>query len=637
VGATNRDAGFSHFLITHRCKVSRSGGNSSAPIPGDVIRDRYSKVCATYDRIRTVLAGDCNEYLPLYRLPDELVVEIWEYLSVRDRLGVSGLSRRFRNIALNAPNLWRYIQIGTPSSSAMLRGLLLRAETAPLHIHIYDRNSDWVSVNTSPHLWNAILPISVAPDHDGLLDIIFDYLPRAVVLNTAVFGQGETLDFVRSSRVLDLESLAMPMPTLRSLRLSARYTSLAADNPQAAQPSPARPLFGGITPELRHLALVQFNVHWSDPIYRHLTYLLIRWPSVRIRAQNLILILQSCPSLTYLGLESVVSTVGIDDVSASVELPSLQRLYITDDESHRLLTISNHLRTPNLLECDFTSADWGLFVASTVPTGSPIDNLRLMRELTVVASPAFRLWMFVCRLKGNKALRLHVDRRRMALNHDEEHEYFISAMRNSILPFDQVESLTLEGAFTAVQLPEFLLRFPALRGLCTREFTVNSYLASTILDALSFGLCPQLLSIDIDEWPAIEPLSFFEWLSARSAPESGCVRLSEVVLSSRQPLPSEMRTKIAKMLDRFVWKKLPSFYDDLQIVDPFSNPTISHTTTLDGDWDVEEIENWRRPLRPHAVSPYKHDAPLGGNDDVMLVYCDRSLQGKWDYFSMPGM
>jgi hypothetical protein len=91
------------------------------------------------------------------------------------------------------------------------------------------------------------------------------------------------------------------------------------------------------------------------------------------------------------------------------------------------------------------------------------------------------------------------------LSDDDEQARFISAIRKSNLLFDRVESLTLRGGFTAIQLPQILVIFPALQNLCIRELSINSFSGdgkhSTIFDVLSTEFCPRL-----------RPLSLFTWI-----------------------------------------------------------------------------------------------------------------------------
>src|ERR1700749_4449941 len=81
------------------------GIEDSGPVA--TVRARYESVCGVLDRVRSTLAGDINEYLPFYRLHDGLMVEIWDYLAVEDRVTLTAVSRRFRNVALNSAALWR--------------------------------------------------------------------------------------------------------------------------------------------------------------------------------------------------------------------------------------------------------------------------------------------------------------------------------------------------------------------------------------------------------------------------------------------------------------------------------------------------------------------------------------------------
>jgi hypothetical protein len=61
-------------------------------------------VAAVLDKLKCDLAGDANEYTPIYRLPDDILVEVWDWLSVDDRIGLTAISKRWRRVALQTSN-----------------------------------------------------------------------------------------------------------------------------------------------------------------------------------------------------------------------------------------------------------------------------------------------------------------------------------------------------------------------------------------------------------------------------------------------------------------------------------------------------------------------------------------------------
>jgi hypothetical protein len=123
-----------------RCRVVHTPAGVGALIPASTVRARYSKIYWTYNRIQSALASDSNEYLPFYRLHDDLMVEIWDYLNVCDRNNVAAVSRRFRSLALNTARLWRFINLDGSLCIPRIETLLKRAGVVPLHIRATDHH-----------------------------------------------------------------------------------------------------------------------------------------------------------------------------------------------------------------------------------------------------------------------------------------------------------------------------------------------------------------------------------------------------------------------------------------------------------------------------------------------------------------
>jgi len=113
----------------------------------------------------------------------------------------------------------------------------------------------------------------------GITGAVLAALPRATILDTVAHKSSGTSVIV-PPHVISVESLSMPMPVLTSLRRSDQYHPCHprwASNLHRPQPA----LFAGVTPSLRHLAVLDTTLEWSDPIYKNLTYLHIRRPSTR--------------------------------------------------------------------------------------------------------------------------------------------------------------------------------------------------------------------------------------------------------------------------------------------------------------------------------------------------------------------
>ena len=208
----------------YRCKFVHKPAGIGALVPERAVRERYSKVYATYIRVRAVLSSDANEYLPLYRLHDVLMIEICDHLNVGDRHNIAAVSRRFRSIALNTSRLWRTIDFLASPSVPLIRTLLKRAGTAPLHIRVTDDQL------------NAMCPSLPSPKISAL------------------------------SRPL----APPPRPPLPPLSPPAHY------------PLRRHPPSGTTTPKsTQPSAAIQFDLNWFDPVFRNLTHLCQNFPRSR--------------------------------------------------------------------------------------------------------------------------------------------------------------------------------------------------------------------------------------------------------------------------------------------------------------------------------------------------------------------
>jgi hypothetical protein len=412
--------------------------------------------------------------------------------------------------------------------------------------------------------------------------------------------------------------------------------------------------------------VIRFNLSWSDPVFRNLTYLLVRRPDIPVSVTLLVQVLRACPSLTYLGLEAAISPIDPNETSSSVKLPGLQRFYIADIDTRRITAALNRISAPNVLDCDFTSADWAWFDSAHLTVdASPFNNLQATQHVTLRATEyyAYR-WTIECRLETNQAVRFHFDPAAVmtyyppgSRNEYNDTNRFLDTLLRSPILFGQVQSLTLRGAFSVATLHSIFDLFPAIESLstrcshplrapfvenrCTRPPRAPVVENRSTVDILSVQYCPRLRVIDIGALPALAPSKLLMWLSARSVPGGECSRLSRVVVTSAQPLPPKMRSKIASVLDKLLWRMFtiskPSSDDGcktpLRYLHPFTEVDTPQQVE-DGSWDEDdEVERARVP----SFGGYPSNVPLDAQDDPTLVYCDRALQGRWDYFAIPEM
>lgn len=655
-----------------RCKVVHTPVGIEAFVSESIVRERYTKVHFTYNRIRRVLASDCNEYLPFYRLHDDMIVEIWGYLNILDRHHAAQVSRRFRSVALNTAHLWTFVNFNNLPSVPRSDTVLERARSAPLHIRV-NSHLRAKSPLLPPLLYGHPPPPPAIPFKPlSPPPAVIASIPRAAILDATVsrkdsFPPRPSLQYQVESG-LKLEDLNMPMPLLRSLRLSMLPVMTAhLDTIRRASNQITEPLFGGYAPLLRHVALIQCSINWSDAAFRNLTYLLIKRPDPPFCVSSLTQILHTSPSLTYLGLESAIAPTEPEKAVVNVELLALQRLYITDKDSRRITSIWRRISAPNLLECDFTSADSAWFDPTT---GSPpFSRLDATQEVTLAVTEhhTYR-WVIQCRWGGKHAVRFHFDPKVMnyyvtaGMGYEDETAKLINTLRFSPICFERVRSLTLRGCFSITNLTHIFSLFPAIERLSTRHLCPPRIrgvgAGTTIFDTLSTTHSRHLQAIDVGTWPEPSPSSLLRWLSARSGGEGGCSKLTAVVVTSEKPLPSEARSSIFALLDKFLWRKstvpnsnwhLPPVISTsvLPPVIPTSvAPPVTKITATqlaeDGSWD--EDEEWARvpcPLDPFSPILPLNSLPLNSNliamDDPTLIYCDRALRRRWDYFAIPGM
>jgi len=588
------------------------------------------------------------------------MVEIWDYLAVEDRVTLTAVSRRFRNVALNSATLWRYIHVHSGTTLKELETILARGDQAQLCIYVEQPSLRRTSRSYITPFFYNYLPPSVPPitpnSGTATTEAVLAALPRATVLDTVAYKVDDP-SVVPPSHIINIESLSMPMPILRSLRLfqlGYGFRSIAMPPPLGQQPAPHTPIFGGSTPSLRHLAILDTSLEWSDPIYKNLTYLVIRRPSTRCAFPRLRDILCACPDLTYLGLDSVIGTG--ESFQKGIALPRLERLFVVDTDTYRISSFLEQLSTPNAVECDFISADWSLLNKRILPVSSPLGRFALTEEVTIVSSSQYSYkWMIECRWEERGAIRCHFD---SATNHqpitislEEQQSRLIDSLKDSVVPFEQVKTLTIRGISTPGNTAQILELFPWAQTLKAGHLTLNPSTGlpnvQSIVDVLSVEYCPQLQDIEVGATPQVTPAALITWLTARSAFKSECDGIKRVIVTSAQALPKKSRTKIAAIVNEFKWKRatnLSPIYTPAVTYTPlppmFGAPVPAGVTsatptqeTENGGWDEDVgTEEEPRPLDTYPI----YGATNNGPDDVTLHHCHASLHTRWCYWAMPG-
>jgi len=340
----------------------------------------------------------------------------------------------------------------------------------------------------------------------GITGAVLAALPRATVLDTAAHKSSGT-SVIIPPRVISVESLSMPIPVLTSLRLFEPVRSIPPlPPPLGQQPAPQPALFAGVTPSLRHLAVLDTTLEWSDPIYKNLTYLHIRRPSTRCTFPRLFDILRVCPDLTYLGLGAVIGMGDSFQTQRGVSLPRLERLFVVDTDTYRISSFLEQLSTPNSVEYDFISVDWALLNRRTLPVSSPLGRFTLTEAVTMVSSSHYPFKrMIECCWATRGVIHCHFDSsandQPMNITVDDQQSRLINSLKDSVVPSERVKTLTMHGTSTSGNAAQILESFPSVETLRTGCLTLNpshrQTNAESIKDMLWTDYCSQLQNIEI--------------------------------------------------------------------------------------------------------------------------------------------
>jgi hypothetical protein len=264
-----------------------------------------------------------NALAPISRLPPEILATIftllsasaWDERSVRlEWLGVTHVCHRWREIALNYPRFWSYINF-TKLSSAGKAEILARAKTAPLHLEV---------------------------DADDKLRILTHFDPF----------EGGPLETT-------LARLSSSAPLLESISFSHISES---EGPPATIPVN---LLNGTAPNLTSLELEKCDISWKSPFLKGLRNLQIRDVSKNARPEleDWLDALNEMPKLETLSFQSATPLAPlagplISERARTITLPSLTHFHIDDFAKDCALALA-HILLPTLtwLHVDVKSHD----------------------------------------------------------------------------------------------------------------------------------------------------------------------------------------------------------------------------------------------------------------------------------------
>ncbi|KAH9170564.1 hypothetical protein EDB89DRAFT_2230573 [Lactarius sanguifluus] len=256
-----------------------------------------------------------NTLAPVSSLPTEVIATIFFFLRSRvtsessasepdERpddlawLRVTHVCHQWREIALNQPLFWDYVNFNTVSPAGAAE-ILARAKTVPLHLEARVPIGHWDDARFSAFQKE----LQARVPHIYRLDI--------------------SAEFCRLHRIF--EGLVSPAPTLKILSLSSEEYNDSVVLGRAVVPDI---LFNGSTPRLTCLELENCDISWNSPLLGSLKHLEISTPSERPSLSVWLDALDQIPQLETLALHwaSPIAPFGaslLPDVDRTVTLPFL--------------------------------------------------------------------------------------------------------------------------------------------------------------------------------------------------------------------------------------------------------------------------------------------------------------------------
>jgi hypothetical protein len=503
------------------------------------------------------------------------MIEIWDKLPVDDRIRLTMVSRRFRNVALASSKLWRYIKFVWNTPIMKLRELLSRAEDANLHLSGTSDGFDRYP-HRYPDLERAYEIELTTPNKTNTptrANLIEERLPQCAVLDARVDLRDIRRSSVRDRDFLSLSSLQTQMPVLRSLCLvpsAINGLDLTQDSGLHEHLPVPFPLFSAHTPNLRHVHLVSLSPRWDDPLFHNLTYLRLDYPSTAATVLQLLSLAKACPMLEYLILNHAIHANSVAlETSPIICLPRLRHLFVKQRESGPLISLLNKLEVPAGPYLSLWTSDCLPLIQHDLRMGSPWSQFSQPDEL-IISGSGFKQSLFsvVCKHAGNIVVAFHLsmESTRQLYTHilNDGQYQIIPSLSQSAIPRERIKTLTLEASFSSVEFIQQLLNlFPMIETLRTVTLNVNGSVAlpmpannalptpPTIMEILGND-CPNLRELDIGPVPPCVPATLLTWLKHR---HSSCLPLKHVSVYADAPLSRPMRQKFADVLDTIIWRR----------------------------------------------------------------------------------
>jgi F-box-like len=603
-----------HNLTLVRCPITNTPIGIQASVPESTVRMRIAKILTTFSTLYTKLANDANEYIPLYRLPDDLLLAIWEYLSPQERLHIPAVSRRFRDVALASHGLWRFISIAPKYSTNKLEALLARTGTAGLHLYTHDRGKETPNFSFGSVTGPKPDQPSSAQSRVKMVD---DALVRCTALAASINSHSNgSFQFGGKFASIRLETLELRAPRLRSLWL----IDVGNSSSNVIYPIPL-PLFGGYTPQLLHVHFTHFSPRWNDPIFNNLTYLWLDGLMSRFSVFQMLNILKKCPNLEHLLLHSVLSAQIGEDSLPSVALPSLRHLSIVEEASECIISLVDQLHTGPSLRFGFSSATFPAFTVRGTRQDAPWALISKADEL-IISGSGFEGSTFSVMSKQAGVILAHFCLSLTRSDQPPKPEHtalLVDSIRHSNFPFHSIKRLRFQGAFLGTgAIQELIILFPSLEVLETVDFSVkdaamasgfNAWsLAEVQLDIKIVGkeMCPNLCELRTisSQYGKIDEL--IRWFDRRN--DFGHRPLKHVTVYASQPLGLTNRKQMNRLVENIKWRKRPTrFIEGGSII--FGQPANEAATWDDSNPDEDPLvkESTRSESVPKNTAPYLGD------------------------------
>lgn len=284
-------------IISHHylCRNSfNAGANSQTQLATDPealklqsLDRRLNSVNAVLQPLLQSLNEERNSYTPFLKLPDDILLSLWERLSIKESLSLSRGSRRLRRVALANGRLWSYLDVSRIDPKKF-RALVERSREAALTILVMERNIKWKNTPSSGSYGNTNLPM-IEWD-EVTLEEVDKVLVRAKVADLYLGQRSAENNLYCTPWTLD-----QPLPLLRALSVTQRARSdraLPNDDPLPF------PLAKGFI-SLDHFSVSCLSMNWTDPVLQNLVSLNISNCPNPPGPDQLYTILRACPKIEF--------------------------------------------------------------------------------------------------------------------------------------------------------------------------------------------------------------------------------------------------------------------------------------------------------------------------------------------------